>query len=385
MKEKRAKRYLSRIVFCMLFVLCMMLSGGQMAVLADSGIHLSASEKKVVEGQVFTITLKGVALGDKSNKLKWRVSNEDVLTIRKRKGDKVTVKAMEDGISKLCAVYKGKKYQCRISVRGRYDSEWPGEYSDCSVTGNKDGASKASSEPTLNAKEIALHYISDYAVPYIGKNPKYLYSFQFKVSGAKSSSVKWAIEGDRHTKSRYRIDDNGNIYMFMGNGYGEEVTECKAVAILPDGTRLKAKVRGYDDENIYIDSVMKKFKETYITSEMSEYDKMDKVAWYLSSEYDYELYQPSWIRYIITGSGDCMASRWAVMYFCRYLGLRAAACPDLDSHGMTVVRADGKVYVVTTGFGGKKPRYYNIIEITRETFDRINEKNNISPDYIWGE
>ena len=209
MKEKRAKRYLSRIVFCMLFVLCMMLSGGQMAVLADSGIHLSASEKKVIEGQVYTITLKGVALGDKSNKLKWRVSNEDVLTIRKRKVNKVTVKAMEDGISKLCAVYKGKKYQCRISVRGRYDSEWLGEYSDRGVTGNKDGGSKASSKPALNAKEIDLHYISDYAVPYIGKNPEYLYSFQFKVLGVKPSSVKWIIEGD------YRMQGCGNFARWL--------------------------------------------------------------------------------------------------------------------------------------------------------------------------
>ena len=71
------------------------------------------------------------------------------------------------------------------------------------------------------------------------------------------------------------------------------------------------------------------------------------------------------------------------MYFCRNLGLRAAACPSLDSHGMTVVRADDKVYLVTTGFTGKKPRYYEVREISRETFDEINEENHIDPDYIW--
>ena len=80
-----------------------------------------------------------------------------------------------------------------------------------------------------------------------------------------------------------------------------------------------------------------------------------------------------------------MASRVAVEYLCNELGLRAIACRSLDSHGQTVVKADGKVYLVTTGFGGKKPRYYEIREISRETFDKINEGNNINPDYFWGD
>jgi hypothetical protein len=95
--------------------------------------------------------------------------------------------------------------------------------------------------------------------------------------------------------------------------------------------------------------------------------------------------QPSWAEYLVTGSGDCQASRHAVMIFCRELGLKAAACPDFDSHGQTVVRADGKVYLVTTGFGNPKPRYYQINEITRADFDKINEKNFVDPAYIWGD
>ena len=59
-----------------------------------------------------------------------------------------------------------------------------------------------------------------------------------------------------------------------------------------------------------------------------------------------------------------MASRVAVEYLCNELGLRAIACRSLDSHGQTVVKADGKVYLVTTGFGGKKDlqRAYSLLK-----------------------
>ncbi|MBR1742825.1 MAG: hypothetical protein IJ733_13345, partial [Lachnospiraceae bacterium] len=170
-----------------------------------------------------------------------------------------------------------------------------------------------------------------------------------------------------------------------GNSYSDEYTKCTVKATLSNGKVLTADVKGFDDTGIYVRSVIDNFKKTYIKDTMTEYEKMDKVAWYLSAEYDYELYQDDWVRYIVTGSGDCMASRFAVMYFCREIGLKAAACRSLDTHGQTIVRAGDKVYMVTTGFDGPKPREYMIYEISRETFDKLNEKNKIDPEYIWGE
>ena len=116
---------------------------------------------------------------------------------------------------------------------------------------------------------------------------------------------------------------------------------------------------------------------------MTEYEKMEKVAWYISAEYDYEYYQDDWIRCIVTGSGDCMASRFAVMYFCRELGLKAEACRGLDAHGETVVRAGDKVYMVVTGFDEPEPREYMIYEISRETFDKFSDKNGLHAEYFW--
>ena len=345
------------------------------------------TEKRVIEGEKVTLYLRGVSSKVGTNKLKWKIGNPDVLKICGRNGNKVTVKALEDGTSTLRASYKGKKYKCRILVKGRFDDSWPElEKQNKTDTGKEDKngseANIVKNRPALNVTEISLYYISDYAVPYIGKNHDYHYSFRFKVYAVGRNSVKWSIEGDQMAKLRYSISDNGTIQMNFGNGISDEYTKCTVVAVMSDGTRLTAKVRGYDDDNAYICSKIKEFQRNYISEDMTEYEKVDKVAWYLSSDFDYELYQDDWCRYIITGSGDCMASRIAVEHFCKAIGIQAVACRDLDAHGHTLVKADGRGYIVRTGFGGKKPRYYEIDELTEKEFDKLCEKNNINPEYF---
>lgn len=331
---------------------------------------LSATKKTMREGQTYTISLKGVSKKAKSKKLKWTTGNKQVVSISKKSGSKAVLRAKKAGKATIKVTYKGKTYKCKVTVKKKKDKKDDAENAEC---------------PTLNATEVELHYTKDYAVPYIGKNPANNYSFQFKVLGTQATVKSWSLEGDKKVKTRYLITDDGTIKMRFGNDIDEAYSECTVKAHLSDGTELTARVKGYDDITLYVQSVFDKFKETYITDNMTEYEKMDKAAWYLSVEYDYRLYQADWCEYIVTGSGDCMASRYAVMYLCRYLGLRAAACPDLDSHGDTVVRADSRVYLVTTGYQGEKPRYYQIVEMSRELFDKRNEKNHINPEYIWGE
>lgn len=333
---------------------------------AKTKYKLSATKKTMKKGQTYTISLKGVSKKVKSKKLKWTTGNKKVVSIGKESGNKAVLKAKKEGKATIKVTYKKKTYKCKVTVKKKKDT----------------GSAK---RPALNATGVELHYTQDYAIPYIGKNPTYNYSFQFKVTGTKATVKSWSVDGDKKAKTRYLITSNGTIKMMFGNDIDEAYSECTVKAHLSDGTELTAKVKGYDDITLYVRSVFDKFKATYITDNMTEYEKMDKVAWYLSAEYDYRLYQADWCEYIVTGSGDCMASRYAVMYLCRYLGLRAAACPDLDSHGDTVVRADGKVYLVTTGYQGEKPRYYQIVEMSRELFDKRNEKNHINPEYIWGD
>ena len=53
--------------------------------------------------------------------------------------------------------------------------------------------------------------------------------------------------------------------MFMGNDIDEAFSECTVVAMLSDGSRLKAKVRGYDDVTTHIRKKLDDFKASYIT------------------------------------------------------------------------------------------------------------------------
>ena len=328
--------------------------------------RLSYTSKTMEQGELYNISLKGVPKSVKAKQIKWKSSNKKVVSIRSKKKNNAVLMAKKKGTAKITATYKGKKYTCKVRVVSDTETD------------------KKEDTPVLNATSVELHYIPDYAVAYIGKNPAYQYSFQFKVSGTEADVRSWSIEGDKEAQIRYRINDSGNIYMFCGNSYSDEYTECTVKATLTNGKVLTASVKGYDDTGSYVRSVIENFKKTYIKDSMTEYEKMEKVAWYLRAEYDYEYYQDDWIRYIVTGSGDCMASRYAVMYFCREVGLKAAACRSLDAHGETIVRAGDKVYMVVTGFGGSKPREYMIYEISRETFDKINGENKIDPEYMWG-
>lgn len=361
-KENALKRLYLFVILVAMVVLVM----PGMQVSAGTKYKLSAVKKTMKEGQAYTISLKGVSKKVKMKKLKWTTGNKQIVSISGKSGNRAVLKAKKAGKTTIKVRYKSKTYKCKVTVKKKENAE-------------------STEKPALNATEVELHYTKDYAVPYIGKNPDYRYSFQFRVTGTKATVKSWSLEGDKRVKTKYLLTDDGTIKMIFGNDIDEAYSECTVKACLSDGTELTAKVKGYDDITLYVWSVFDKFKATYITDNMTEYEKMDKVAWYLSAEYDYRLYQADWCEYIVTGSGDCMASRYAVMYLCRYLGLRAAACPDLDSHGDTVVRADGKVYLVTTGYQGEKPRYYQIAEMSRELFDRRNEKNHINPEYIWGE
>ena len=63
---------------------------------------------------------------------------------------------------------------------------------------------------------------------------------------------------------------------------------------------------------------------------------------------DYELYNSDWMDIFIEGKGDCMASRCAMGTLCRYIGVRAWECNNLDYHGKTLVKADGVYYMFIT-------------------------------------
>ena len=50
-------------------------------------------------------------------KVKWKTDKKSVVSIAKKKGNIVTLKARKKGTAVVTATYKKKKYKCRITVR----------------------------------------------------------------------------------------------------------------------------------------------------------------------------------------------------------------------------------------------------------------------------
>lgn len=77
-----------------------------------------------------------------------------------------------------------------------------------------------------------------------------------------------------------------------------------------------------------------------------------------------------------------MASRFALRYMCNHMGIKAAGCGNLNAHGKTLVYADGKFYVIVTGFNEPKPRPYGIYEINGRDLEDLADENNFDLDYF---
>lgn len=46
------------------------------------------------------------------------------------------------------------------------------------------------------------------------------------------------------------------------------------------------------------------------------------------------------------------------------MGIKVRACGDFDYYGKTLVKAEGKFYIITTGYNEPRPRSYSITEVS---------------------
>lgn len=132
----------------------------------------------------------------------------------------------------------------------------------------------------------------------------------------------------------------------------------------PTGSSVKT-----EKEQIY-DEKISDFRERYITESMSDYEKVDAICMYISSEYDYLEYQSDWFKMVRTGSGDCMASRIGVERLCKLLGIRAFGCDAYEDHGQTMVRIGDDIFMTVTGYDEPKPRSYDLYRMTEEQIQK---------------
>lgn len=347
----------SRMTIFFALVLLLLIPG--MTAEAKTKPKLAAKKKTITVGQTYRLKLKGVS---GKAKVKWKNSKKSVVSIVKKKGNTVTLKAKKVGTAVVTATYKKKKYKCGVTVKAKKKTE------------------PAADHPVLNSRDVTLYYLSEEYKDYITYDSSHLREYRFRVSGTKKEVRDWKLSGEG--ADYFRITDYGLLQMDWEPAYIEPCVTATVTAVLEDGRKLTANVRAYSETNIYIEKIYTDFEKQYITSSMTQKEKAEKAAWYISTTSDYELYNPNWFDIFIKGKGDCSASRYAVQYMCNHMGLKAVGCRNLDAHGKTLVYADDKFYVIITGFNEPKPRQYMIYEISGEVLDELAKQNNLDLDYF---
>ena len=91
----------------------------------------------------------------------------------------------------------------------------------------------------------------------------------------------------------------------------------------------------------------------------------------------------NWFDIFLKGKGGCYASRYAVQYMCSHMGIKALACRKSDANGQTLVFADGKFYLIITGYNEPKPRKYTMYEISGAALERLAGENLIDLNYFY--
>ena len=342
-----------------LFALALMFLSPSMIARAKTKPALAEQTKTTAAGQKYQLQLKGVS---GKAKVKWKTSRKSVVSIAKRKGNTVTFKAVKKGKTVVTAIYKKKKYKCRITVRAGKEKK------------------PAADNPRLNSSNVELYYPSEKYKDYITYDRNHMREYRFRVSGTKKEVRDWKISGEG--AFYFNITDYGLLQMEWGPPYREPYVEATVTAFLEDGRKLEATVRAYSEINIYMDTLFTKFEKQYITPAMTQKEKAEKVAWYISTFSDYELYNYRWLDIFLKGKGDCMASRMALQYMCRHMGIKAAGCGNLNAHGKTLVYADGKFYVIVTGYNVPKPRPYAVYEISGGALEELADENNFDLDFF---
>ena len=306
--------------------------------------------------------------------IKWKSSAPSVIKIADKFKCGTWYRILKPGRATVTALYKGRKYTCRITVKKKSasPSSTPKPTSKPVKDDDEDEDPQDPSLPKdahLNATHVTIYYCEPYAIPY-AHDESHPTEFQFKLEGSDKRPVWDVTLDDPKVFGWLNISKDGLLTIPTGGcpdatatvtaRYFNDVLTCKVTVI--NETRVK-----YDE-------LVNEFIRTHIRDGMSDYEKMETVVKYIEEELDYTLYQPEWRKMLITGGGDCMASRLGVYYLCTELGLKSFPCTDLDDHGETLVRVGDDVFMTVTGFNEPKPRLYWIYKLSEESLKNIKTK-----------
>lgn len=234
---------------------------------------------------------------------------------------------------------------------------------------------------SVNAQEVSLYALDDGYSEQISIPAGYDQSFQLQISGAsqtpsffikEGNSVKVSAEG-LITPATTTWYWNGNIGSTVSSGAeGERVVVnhnfgTSVIGIQSGTETVYVTVTVHNYATIYADEVMKQYIKENITDEMTDLEKLKKIAAF-PAQYDYSTSYSGYTSMIIFGGGDCWASTSAILQLCEMTGLKAhlryaANDPGAGSgHRNVAVQIGDLVYIAEAGYAEKAPRYYSVTE-----------------------
>lgn len=344
--------------------------------LARGKITLSRTKKTYdMIGLWDKIKLNNVPAGAK---ISWKSSNPKIVKIKSHITNGIWYKVLKNGKATITAGYKGKKYRCHIKVKEPPEPTKTPKPTATPVEDDDPPVDPTIEKATLNATEVDLHFGSAFIRKYMPDWPDNPDTFQFKVIGTEKKPT-WTLKYEG--KAGLSISKDGLLSfgnMWVSDGKYEATVICR----LGNQKKLTAHVNLINDyKGAYRKKLDEDFYVKYPLTGLTEPEKVSAICKYISNEYDYDRAQYDWETMVITGGGDCMASRIGVYELAQENGMRAWICGKLDDHGMTMVRCrstdpenaiyyDGTeyydVYMTVTGASNPRPRWYSVYKMNRE-------------------
>lgn len=256
-------------------------------------------------------------------------------------------------------------------------------------------AGAATDEISINATEVTIYAIDEWAEEYISIPSEYPTSFQLSVSGAEE--VEYYSYQDKY--EGINVSDSGlitpyirTLYWYLTDDSFYGVTEPEpdktplmidkdvffgeyTVEVYADDETFEVNVNVVDYAEIYAEKVMDDYLAENITDDMTTYEKLDAIAKFVADRnYDNDIYR--YTDMIVSGGGNDSASTETVIYMAQKVGLRAWEKTGYKefhtSFGDVTMVYDGETYYeVDAGYNEEAPRYYRV-ELRNSLFRYYN-------------
>ncbi len=244
----------------------------------------------------------------------------------------------------------------------------------------------AASAVTVNAANVTLYGMNDWADEFISIPSNYAQSFQLKVTGA--SKVTYSASNNYVT-----VSSNGLIqphytttYWYpngswsVGYSYPLEgktpshidkrlTFGTTKITICADGQYYYVNVKLEDYTDVYANKVMDDYLKANINSSMTTREKIVKIAQFICAR-NYSPYYSSAVGLIVSGGADCWGSTDAAVTMAEKIGLDAWSRNGNRDYGagsghMNAIITDGKEYYeLEAGYSGNAPRGYSLTKRT---------------------